>query len=55
MLSGLISLLILIADIYIVFKVFQSSAGIGTKLLWTAIIVFLPVVGILPWWFLGPK
>ncbi|WP_020396222.1 PLDc N-terminal domain-containing protein [Thiolinea disciformis] len=55
MLSGFLGFLILIIDIYIIFKVFKSSASLGKKILWTAIIFFLPVVGILLWWFLGPK
>ena len=53
--SGILGLLVLIFDIYAVIKVLNSGAGTGTKVLWTLIIIILPVIGLLLWFFAGPK
>ena len=53
--SGILGLLILILDIYAVIKVLKSGASTGGKVLWTLIIVILPVIGLLLWFFAGPK
>ena len=53
--SGILGLLVLIFDIYAVIKVLNSGAGTGTKVLWTLIIIILPVIGVLLWFFAGPK
>lgn len=47
--------LVLVADIWAVLKVFQSSAGTGAKALWIALILVFPIGGFLLWFFLGPK
>ncbi|PWQ98386.1 PLD nuclease N-terminal domain-containing protein [Leucothrix arctica] len=53
--SGILGLLILILDIYAVIKVVNSGASTGGKVLWTLLIVMLPVIGLLLWFFAGPK
>jgi hypothetical protein len=53
--SGIFGLLILIADIYAIVNVVQSSAGTGGKVLWIVVILILPVLGLLLWFLLGPK
>lgn len=53
--GGILGLIILILDIYAVLKVFNSSAGTGTKIIWTLIIVLLPVIGLVAWFLVGPK
>jgi hypothetical protein len=55
MLSKLIGLLILIADIWAIFQVFQSRESTGTKVLWAVLIVVLPVLGLIIWYFAGPR
>lgn len=52
--SGLMGLVILIADIYAIIQVLGSSATTGTKLLWILLIVFLPVIGLIIWLLAGP-
>lgn len=52
---GIFGLLVLIADIYAVIQVWSSSAGTGAKLLWTLLIVLLPLVGFIIWFFAGPR
>lgn len=53
--GGLLGLIILILDIYAIIKTIESNAGTGTKVLWTVIILFLPVLGLILWFLLGPK
>ena len=53
--SGILGLLVLILDIYAVVKVLNSGASTGSKVLWTLIIIILPVIGLLLWFFAGPK
>ena len=51
----LIGLLVLAADIYGIVKTFQSKAGTGSKVLWTLFILLLSPIGIIFWFFMGPK
>ncbi|HUF73898.1 MAG TPA: PLD nuclease N-terminal domain-containing protein [Gammaproteobacteria bacterium] len=52
---GILGLLILILDIYAIVKVLGSGASTGMKVLWTVIIILLPVIGLILWFLLGPK
>lgn len=53
--GGLLGLIVLILDVYAIIKTVQSSAGTGTKVAWVVVILLLPVLGLLLWFFLGPK
>ncbi|GAB4364022.1 MAG: PLDc N-terminal domain-containing protein [Methylohalobius sp. ZOD2] len=53
--GGLLGLVLLILDVWAIIKVIQSSAEIGIKVLWVVIILVLPVIGLVLWFFLGPK
>lgn len=53
--SGIIGFLILIADVYAVLQIAQSESSTGRKALWIAIVVVLPVLGLILWYLLGPK
>ena len=52
--TGLLSILILIADIYAILKVVQSGESTGKKALWIALIIVLPVLGVIIWFLMGP-
>lgn len=52
---GLIGLLVLIADIYAIYNVFTSAASTGAKVLWTLLIIILPVIGFIIWLVAGPR
>ncbi len=54
-LSSVFGVLILIADIWAIVNVFQSSASTGKKVLWIVLILLLPVVGLILWLLLGPR
>ena len=47
-------LIILIADIYAVVMILQSSAKSIEKLLWTLAIFLLPLIGLIIWYLAGP-
>jgi len=53
--NGIIGLLILIADIWAIVSTFQSTASTGRKVVWIIIVLVLPVIGFILWFFLGPK
>jgi hypothetical protein len=53
--QGLFGLVVLIADVWAIVNVFQSSADTGRKVLWTVLVIILPVLGFILWYFLGPK
>lgn len=52
--SGLIGLVILIADIYAIVKILGSGASTGAKVLWVFIILLLPVIGFILWLLMVP-
>jgi len=52
--SGIIGLLILIADIFAIIKIAQSSADTGAKLLWILGVLVFPVLGLIVWYLAGP-
>ena len=53
--DGLWGLLVLIADIWAIVSVVQSSATTGRKVLWILLILFLPVLGFIIWLLAGPR
>lgn len=55
MFYGLWGLLVLIADVWALVNIFQSSAETGTKVLWIVVVIVLPVLGFILWYFLGPR
>jgi Phospholipase_D-nuclease N-terminal len=53
--GGILGLLILIADIWAIINVIGSNSETIHKVLWTLLIIFLPVVGLIIWFFAGPR
>jgi hypothetical protein len=53
--NGLFGLLILIGDVWAIINIIQSSVSNGKKLLWTVVVLLLPLLGLILWFFLGPK
>lgn len=46
-------LLILLLDIYVILRVVGSHKAFLVKLAWIALIIFLPVLGLIVYFFLG--
>jgi hypothetical protein len=53
--SSLWGILVLIADIWAIGNIFQSSASTERKVLWTVLVVLLPVIGFIAWLIAGPR
>ena len=52
---GLMGLLVLAGDIWAILNIAQSSANNEKKLLWILVVVLLPLLGLILWFFLGPR
>lgn len=53
--QGLIGSLVLILDIWAIVSVVTSNISVSRKVLWTAIIIILPVLGFIIWYLTGPR
>ena len=53
--NSLWGLLVLIADVWAIINIAQSSVSNEKKALWVVLVVFLPVLGFILWYFLGPR
>ena len=53
--NGLWGLIVLAADIWAIVNIFQSAATTQAKVLWTLLVIVLPVIGFIIWYFAGPK
>jgi len=52
---GLWGLLILALDIWAIINIIQSSASNEKKLIWIVAVLLLPLLGLILWYFLGPR
>lgn len=52
---ALLGLAILVLDALAIIEIIRSRSKGAEKILWVLLIVFLPFVGLLLWWFLGRK
>ncbi|MDP0928163.1 MULTISPECIES: PLDc N-terminal domain-containing protein [Paracoccus] len=48
-------IIIFVLDVLAIASIINTNASTGTKILWIAIIVILPVIGLIIWYFAGPK
>lgn len=53
--GGIIGLIILALDIWAIINVIQSGASTGSKILWVLLILVLPLLGLIIWYFAGPR
>jgi Phospholipase_D-nuclease N-terminal len=54
-LEFIFGLIVLALDIWAIVNVIGSPASTGSKILWTLLIIILPVVGFIIWFFAGPR
>ena len=52
---GILGVLILVGDIWAIITIFQSTVSNEKKLIWTIAVVLLPLLGLILWFFLGPR
>ena len=53
--GGLLGLVVLVASVWAIVQIFHSRATTGTKVFWIVLILLLPILGLLLWFFLGPR
>lgn len=53
--GGIIGFIILVLDIWAIVRLLGSSAPVGAKILWSLLIIFLPLIGLVIWYLAGPK
>jgi hypothetical protein len=51
--GGVLGTAILIVQIAVIISVLAGAGSAGHKLLWTILILLLPVIGLILYWFLG--
>ena len=52
---SVLGILILAGDVWAIINIFQSSDSNEKKLLWILVVALLPVLGLILWFFLGPR
>ncbi len=53
--NGIWGLLVLAGDVWAIINIAQSSVSNEKKALWIVLVVVLPLVGLILWYFLGPR
>lgn len=52
---GIGGLILLVLDIWAIISIIGSSASTGAKVLWTLLILLLPLLGFIIWLIAGPR
>ncbi len=53
--GGIFGLLVLVADVWAILNIFQSSSDTFTKAMWIVLVLALPLLGVIIWYFAGPR
>ncbi|MBL8666552.1 MAG: PLDc_N domain-containing protein [Rhodospirillales bacterium] len=53
--GGIFGLIVLALDIWAIINIVQSGISTGAKVLWVLLIIILPLVGVIIWFFAGPR
>ena len=53
--GGLLGFIVLVMEIWAIISILKSGATTGSQVLWVLLILLLHVVGLIIWWFAGPK
>ena len=53
--TGILGLILLIADVYAIVKTVQSGATTGVKVAWVVGIIIFPFLGFIAWLIFGPR
>ncbi|SES77690.1 PLD nuclease N-terminal domain-containing protein [Paracoccus homiensis] len=51
----ILGVIIFVLDVWAIASVINTKETTGTKVLWIALIAILPVLGLIIWYFAGPK
>ncbi len=53
--NGLLGLIVLGLDIWAILNIAQSRVANGKKVLWILLVLILPLLGFVIWFFAGPR
>ncbi|EIE48713.1 hypothetical protein AL036_13545 [Salipiger aestuarii] len=53
--AGIGGFIVLLLDIWAIVSILGSNAGTGSKVLWTLLVIVLPVLGFIIWLIAGPR
>jgi len=53
--SGITGVLILAGDIWAILNISQAAVSNLRKLCWILVVLLLPLLGLIVWFFLGPR
>ncbi len=53
--SGLLSLVVLVLDVVAIIDLWKGSLDQVKKIIWTIVIIVLPLIGLIAWFFLVKK
>ena len=52
---SLLGIIILVLDIIAILSIIQSGLTLAMKIVWTLVVLFLPVIGMILWFLIGNK
>ncbi|PTX57763.1 phospholipase D-like protein [Litoreibacter ponti] len=53
--NGLLGLIVFALDVWAIASIFSAKVETGQKVLWIALVLILPLIGFIIWYFAGPK
>lgn len=53
--TGLFGLIILALDIWAIINIVGSNASTGRKVIWSLLVLVLPILGLILWLLMGPR
>jgi len=53
--AGIGGVIVLALNIWAIISIFSASVSTGSKVLWTLLVLVLPVVGFIVWLLAGPR
>ncbi|MDT1062773.1 PLD nuclease N-terminal domain-containing protein [Paracoccus sp. CPCC 101403] len=51
----IISAIIFALDVWAIASIINTNVQTSTKIIWIVLVAVLPVLGLIIWWFAGPK
>jgi hypothetical protein len=53
--GGILGALILAVNIYVIYRILTGGGSGLSKVLWIAVVLIFPILGVILWWLLGKK
>lgn len=53
--NGILGIIVLILDIWAIISIISSNNSVASKVLWTLLVIILPIIGFIIWLIAGPR